>query len=142
MRKNRIKELREERGLSTYELAEMVGTSQPQIFRLENKDVRQIKQGWLDKIAAALGVSTAEVIGGEAPLELSPQENNTRRLLLINAIRTASKGDPDDIIKSAADMLDRYLIEAEADGDLTEDSLKAAAKTALLSAKQRLQNID
>lgn len=136
---NNLKNLRQQKGLTLEQLAEKVGSSLRMLQYLEAGE-RQLTERWIKKLAAALGVDPSAILSGETVPHSGGSQS--RRLLLVNAVRMASKGDTDDIIKSAADMLDRYLIEAEADGDLTEDSLKAAAKTALLSAKQRLQNID
>jgi len=59
--KNRIKELREERGISSRQLAKMIGTSAPQLSRMENgKSALSIK--WILKIAGVLDVPTNEIV--------------------------------------------------------------------------------
>lgn len=57
---NMIKELREKREITQSQLADMVGTSQPQIKRLETGD-RKLTKEWAEKIGPALGV-TAEIL--------------------------------------------------------------------------------
>ncbi len=53
--KNRIREYREKKGWSQQKLADAVGTSQPQIDRLE-KNQRRVSDFWLEKIANTLHV--------------------------------------------------------------------------------------
>jgi transcriptional regulator with XRE-family HTH domain len=58
---NRIKEIRESRGLSQEALAKEVETSQPQIRRLENGE-RSLTEKWMRKIAEALDVHPADLL--------------------------------------------------------------------------------
>jgi len=66
MIENRIKQLREQNGLSASALAKIVGTSQPQITRLENGE-RPLDFVWLEKIAGALSVSPKDLIADFVP---------------------------------------------------------------------------
>lgn len=65
---NRIRELREARGLTQEELAAEAGTTSQQIGRLE-RGARSLRQDWMERIAAVLGVTPAELLpqAGEAP---------------------------------------------------------------------------
>lgn len=58
---NRIREIREAAGLSSDQLAERVGTSGAQIRRLESGD-RKLTDGWMARIAEALGCTPADLI--------------------------------------------------------------------------------
>lgn len=58
---NRIREIRERRGLSQSQLAAAVGTTQPQINRLET-GVRKLTVEWMQKIAQALDVHPEDLI--------------------------------------------------------------------------------
>lgn len=58
---NRIRELRTERRLSTYDLANLVGTTQPTIHRLETGK-RKLTVDWMRRIADALGVAPEDLI--------------------------------------------------------------------------------
>lgn len=58
---NRIRELREQKGWSTYKLAELVGTTQSTIHRLE-AGRRKLTVEWMRRIADALGVQPADLI--------------------------------------------------------------------------------
>lgn len=58
---NRIKELREERGVPGRRLAKMIGTSAPHMSRLENS-LSPLSLEWILKIAAALDVNTHEIM--------------------------------------------------------------------------------
>lgn len=65
---NRIAALRERRGLSQAELAKLVGTSQPQIQRLE-ADQRRLTVGWMRRIARALDVEPADLLAAATRAE-------------------------------------------------------------------------
>lgn len=58
---NRIRAIRSERKLSTYQLAEMVGTTQSTIHRLETGK-RKLTVDWMRRIAQALGVQPEDLI--------------------------------------------------------------------------------
>ena len=58
---NRIRERREALGMSQQALADEIGTSQPQIDRLE-KGERKLTQGWLEKLAPALKMPMADLL--------------------------------------------------------------------------------
>lgn len=66
--KNRIKELRKERGLTQEELAEKIGTTTQTVGRWENRTV-SISIQRLNEIASALGVSSGDILEtGESSL--------------------------------------------------------------------------
>lgn len=58
---NRIRELREARGLSAADLADLVGTSQPQITRLERGE-RRLTADWMTRLARALNCTPADLM--------------------------------------------------------------------------------
>ncbi|QCO03050.1 helix-turn-helix domain-containing protein [Azospirillum argentinense] len=62
----KLKEIREARGLSQEQVAEMAGTSQPQIYKLE-KGLRSMTLDWAARLAPVLGVPVSalyEFTGG------------------------------------------------------------------------------
>lgn len=59
--KNRIKELREKNGLSQQQLAELTGTTNQQIGRLE-KGARELTTTWMERLARPLRVMPSEII--------------------------------------------------------------------------------
>lgn len=63
---NRIKELRIERNLTQAQLAEMIGTTDATIQRLETGK-RQLTQKWAEKISSNLGVEVASLFGNILP---------------------------------------------------------------------------
>lgn len=65
--KNRVRELRTKSGLTTEEIANRAGTSQPQIFRLE-KGERDMTLEWMDRLSKALNCRPYEIL----PLEWQP----------------------------------------------------------------------
>jgi transcriptional regulator with XRE-family HTH domain len=92
MLRNRVRELRKERGLTLEQLADASGLSVGQISKIENN-----KRGWspdsLQKLAAALKVPVGQLIDAsgawsEAPLlgviaengEIKPPANNNKRV--------------------------------------------------------------
>jgi transcriptional regulator with XRE-family HTH domain len=64
---NRIRQLREGVGLSQADLAQAIGTSQPQILRLE-KSRRKLTREWAERLAPHLGVSAAILMFDEDPV--------------------------------------------------------------------------
>lgn len=56
----RIKQLREQRGMTQEQLAKLCGTQQPQIAKLENGE-RRITSEWMQILARALNVRPAEL---------------------------------------------------------------------------------
>lgn len=58
----RIKKFRYEKGLSTYQLSQMIGVSQSSISKLENGK-RKIDSDFLEKIADALNISVERLTG-------------------------------------------------------------------------------
>ena len=58
---NRIRELREARGLTQQQLADACGTTQPTIDRLE-KGIRQLTEKWMQRLASALQVEPADLL--------------------------------------------------------------------------------
>lgn len=63
---NRIRELRTERGLTQEQLAEMIGTTDATIQRLETGK-RQLTQKWAELISAALKVDVSVIFGSIIP---------------------------------------------------------------------------
>lgn len=59
-----IRSLREARGLTQAQLAELAATSQPQIRRLEAGE-RQLSKEWAQRLAPHLGVAAAQLMFGE-----------------------------------------------------------------------------
>ncbi len=59
-----IRTLREARGLTQAQLAELAATSQPQIRRLEAGE-RQLSKEWAQRLAPHLGVAAAQLMFGE-----------------------------------------------------------------------------
>jgi len=58
---NRIKQLREARGISGQKLADLLGTSRGQIYQLE-KGLRGLDTGWMHRIARALDCRPEDII--------------------------------------------------------------------------------
>lgn len=68
---NRIREIRETKGLSLARVAELCGTTHQTIQRLE-KGERQLTEAWMRKIADALSVKPADLVEGFAGADCSP----------------------------------------------------------------------
>jgi len=64
--KNKIKELREERGISSRDLAKKIGTSAPHMSRLENGQT-PLSIKWIAKIANVLDVNSNDIV--DLPLD-------------------------------------------------------------------------
>ena len=58
---NRLKEIRQQKGLTLAEVADKAETSLQQIQRLENGE-RRLTTDWIARLAKALNVSQAEIV--------------------------------------------------------------------------------
>lgn len=58
---NRVKELREQKGLSQEQLADRVGAHYTTISKIE-RGVQQLNVRWMERIAEALGVTVREFV--------------------------------------------------------------------------------
>lgn len=74
---SRLREARERAGLTQAELAELVGTSQPQIRRLEAGD-RTLSKIWAEKLAPHVGMSAEELMFGSGQAGSEPTPPNYR----------------------------------------------------------------
>lgn len=85
-----MRELRQAAGLSQEKLAEMAGTSQPQINKLETGQ-RKLTVDWAVKLAGPLGVEPAVLLGLDGPTAATAQAPSQRpaRLSLPPLLRTA-----------------------------------------------------
>jgi transcriptional regulator with XRE-family HTH domain len=61
---NRIKEIRQSRGLTLEQLAQLVGTNYQSIQKLENRE-RKLTLEWLNKLKPALQATSDEITGGD-----------------------------------------------------------------------------
>ncbi|SMF83376.1 Phage repressor protein C, contains Cro/C1-type HTH and peptisase s24 domains [Azospirillum oryzae] len=89
-----LRELRQAAGLSQEKLAELAGTSQPQINKLEAGQ-RKMTVDWAVKLAKPLGVEPAALLGLgliEPPLSGSELKNTTR------ALRNAITAQPQALV--------------------------------------------
>lgn len=76
--KNFIKQLREDRRLTTAQLAEKVGTSQQQISNLENGK-RKLSWQWIQRLADALECHSLEITEGSSTI--APRNDQEKELL-------------------------------------------------------------
>lgn len=61
--RTRIRHFRKQRGLTQSELAASLGTTAATVSRLETADMT-VSTGWLERLAAVLGVEVADLVGG------------------------------------------------------------------------------
>ena len=77
---NRLKQLREDQGLSLVALAAKVGTSSQQISHLE-LGKRHLTVEWLTRLGEALGCHPWSIVSDEHPFPLSERDNVILRQL-------------------------------------------------------------
>lgn len=63
----RIRRMREEKGYTAYQMAEMVGMSQPNFSRWENGIITRVVPERAAAIAKVLGITVEELVGDEDP---------------------------------------------------------------------------
>lgn len=101
---NRIKALREDRGLTQEQVAEVAGTTKQQIFKLEN-DERRLTVDWLRRMAPAFNLHWAEMVDPNTIVARDLQEAE-----LVRLFRRIDKGDRDstiDWLRLTAERRDR-----------------------------------
>ncbi|HSV28777.1 MAG TPA: helix-turn-helix transcriptional regulator [Candidatus Omnitrophota bacterium] len=69
---NRIREIRQDRGLSQEQLADKVGTTKAQISKLE-KSQRRLTDQWMRRLAVALECHPGELFA-DTPVGITPEE--------------------------------------------------------------------
>ena len=65
----RLKRLREAKGVTKYRLAKLSGVSEVYVYRLERDEVKNPRRDTCQKLAMALGYTVADVIGEVAPVD-------------------------------------------------------------------------
>jgi len=89
-----IKRLRLQRDMSARELAEKVGCSINHIYRIENNRYKDIPMATIEKLAKALDVSVAEIIGVDSDIKYKTQEVDRKLQLLEKIIKEVSNVTP------------------------------------------------
>ena len=117
---NRIKELREARGLSAADLAEMVGTSQPQITRLE-RGVRRLTVEWMTRIARALDCRPMDLIASATMAEIATE---------------AARYSPADVASSSKALAAKGLAYYRVTSDSVEQTGIAAGDVVLIDMSE------
>lgn len=74
---NRIKELREQQGLSQTQLADRLGAHYLTISKLERGEM-QLNTKWMDRIAGALSVSARDLIAEGSAVDLRLADIETK----------------------------------------------------------------
>ena len=77
---NRIREIREERGLSLAAIAEKVGITVPHLSRLE-RGLRPLTDTWMKRIAPVLGVTPQDLLPPTQPGAKTVEELEQTRWL-------------------------------------------------------------
>lgn len=91
----KIKALRNDKGLTLDELAKITGSSKSYIWELENKSISKPSADKLAKIASALGVTTEYLIGNEKKNALMEAKDS----VFINKYKSLSTEEKEKIIK-------------------------------------------
>lgn len=109
--KDLLKARRLEKGLTLDEVAHMVGVSAPTISRWESGDIANMRRDKIAKLAQALDVSPAVIMGWDMSPSASPSPNdyvllNDNEKLLIESYRSSDE--------DTKRMVDRLLAYARA----------------------------
>ena len=102
---NRIRELREEIGLSQADLARLANVTPSALNKLE-KGTRGLDQHWMQRLAPLLGVTPAELL----PLEDNPWSLSQDERELITSYRRAEHEDREKL-RMVADVVLGYHAE-------------------------------
>ena len=88
---NRIKQLREARGLTLEQVATAAGTSLQQVQRLENGK-RRLTDDWMRRLALPLGVAPAALLADEPP-DIREFAKNAEEVLVLRFWRILDIGE-------------------------------------------------
>lgn len=73
----RIKKLREEKGMSVDKLAELIGKNRATIYRYESNDIEKLPTSVLEPLCKTLGTTPAYLMGWETGEETSEEDTST-----------------------------------------------------------------
>ena len=82
----RIKNRRQELGMSVEELADMLNKNKATIYRYENGDIGKVPYDILEPLSEALDVSIGYLLGSEDTIENRPLPENLRPITKVNRI--------------------------------------------------------
>ena len=82
----RIKDRRQELGMSVEELADILNKNKATIYRYENGDIGKVPYDILEPLSGALDVSIGYLLGSEDTIENRPLPENLRPITKINRI--------------------------------------------------------
>jgi len=85
-----VKRLKLQKNMSARELAERVGCSVNHIYRIEGNKYKDVPMATIEKLAKALGVSLAEIIGADIDIKYKTQEVDRKLQLLERIIKETS----------------------------------------------------
>ena len=89
MAKNRIRELRKERGLTQVELAKMLGVTQNAIYKLETGE-SDLNTKWMEKLSSAFNEKPEELL----PIEWQPQPISKEEEQILALFRKKEQNTP------------------------------------------------
>lgn len=98
---NKLKDLRQRKGLTLKEVAERADTSIPQIQRLENGD-RRLTTEWIERLSKALNCHPSEIVP-----EFSKQKEKTLEEILEQGLQEARRIDDEFVAESLKLLIDR-----------------------------------
>lgn len=116
---NRIKSLRESKGITQTELAELIGTTKQNIYKYENGIITNIPSDKIELIAQRLSVSPAYLMGWEDEQPTEPQKPTERELSenereMIEIFKDLTETQQGELIGRAKVMQEHNRTEAEA----------------------------
>ena len=94
---NRIKQLRAARGLTQWQLADLVNATPQQISHLE-RSKRQLTQGWMNRLSEALRCQPADLLP-QAPASPDGGDRRAREAALLELFRTLPTSEQDVFLK-------------------------------------------
>ena len=116
---NRIKSLRESKGITQTELAELIGTTKQNIYKYENGIITNIPSDKIELIAQRLSVSPAYLMGWEDEKPPEPTKPTERELSknereMIEIFKDLTETQQGELIGRAKVMQEHNRTEAEA----------------------------
>jgi len=105
----RIKQKREEKGVSQVELADAINTTKQNIYKYENNIISNIPSDKIEAIAKYLSVSPADLMGWNDEKAFNQDPRDERIRVLARHLDEVPDEDRESLIDTIESTIDMYL---------------------------------
>lgn len=116
----RIKKIREEKGMSVDKLAELIGKNRATIYRYESNDIEKLPTSVLESLCKALGTTPIYIMGWEDENNTSKESSDVDIRRIEQARSKMSDSEKDKMMKILEASFDEYFSDNFIDEDTDE----------------------